>query len=307
MAANIPGNIGTTEGQFNQTTYPNNLGAVQVTGTAPSSLTGTLPGSTSNVTNWVPDAIQIIQEASEMASVDFTTSYSLRSAKRSLDFLSMEWANLGLNLWTLVWESQVLTPGFAGPYQLPVDTIDLVAPSIRTFNNPIRYTVGGLNGNPPSVQTIDQEHCTDIILARMDFASYQSIPNKGKEGRPITVYTQRLQPNPQVFFWLSPSDRQGHDIYTFVYFKLRRMQNVGNATNILDIPFSFVPCMVKGLAHQLALKASVKNFNLIQLLKAEYIESRTLALRENRDRSSVYLTPGGYGDEYGSGYGTSAL
>jgi hypothetical protein len=306
MAANIPGGIGTTEGQNNQTTYLNNLGAVQVTGTAPSSLTGVLPGSTSNVTNWVPDAIQIIQEASEMASVDFTTSYSLRSAKRSLDFLSMEWANLGLNLWTLVWEFQILTPGFAGPYQLPVDTIDLVAPSIRTFHHP-RYTVGGTNGNPPSVQTVDQEHCTDIILARMDFASYQSIPDKGAEGRPITVYTQRLQPNPQVYFWLSPSDRPGHDIYTFVYFKLRRMQNVGNATNILDIPFSFVPCMVKGLAHQLALKASAKNFNLIQLLKGEYIESRTMALRENRDRSSVYLTPGGYENETYGGYGTSAL
>jgi hypothetical protein len=219
----------------------------------------------------------------------------------------MEFQNIGLNLWTIQFSNIVLTPGFAGPYLLPVDAVDLVAPSIRTFHNPIRYTVGGSNGNPPAVQTLDQEHCTDIILARQDFASYMSIPNKGKEGRPITVYTQRLQPQPQCYFWLSPSDHPGNDIYTFVFFYLRRMQNSGSATNLIDLPSRFVPAFTRGIAWQLAVKSPQKNFNLIQMLKTDYKESLLMAVREDRDRSSVYLTPGGYGDEYNSGYGTSAL
>ncbi len=305
MASNIPGQIGTTPGQNNSTTYSNNNGAINVTGTPPSSLTGTLPGSTSGVTNWVPDILTIIQEASEMAGVDFTTSYSIRSAKRSLDFLSMEWANLGLNLWTIVFENQVLTPGNAGPYQLPVDTLDILTPSIRTFISPgTRYTVGGTNGNPPAIQTVDQANCIDILMAREDFASYLSIPDKAAHGRPIVIYTQRLQPNPQVYVWLNPPTALGSDIYTLVYYKLRRMQNTGNPTNIMDIPFSFVPAMTKGLAHQLSLKAVSKNFPLIQMLKMEYQGSLQLALRENRDRSPIYISPAGYVNDGGySGWG----
>ena len=303
----VPGSPNSPTGSGNQTTFISSTGASNVSNPVPGSLTGNTAGSTSNASGFVPDILMCIQEASEMAGVDFTTSYSLRSAKRSLDFLGMEFSNLGLNLWCLAWESQVLVPGFAGPYQLPQDTVDLVAPSIRTFNNPTRYTVGGVNGNPPAVQTVDQEHCTDIILARMDFASYQSIPNKGKEGRPITVFTQRLQPNPQCFFWLSPSDRPGSDIYTLTYYKLRRMQNTGNSTNLPDLPFRFIPALTKGLAWQLAVKAPQKNLPVIQMLKMDYKETLLQACREDRDRSSVYLTPGGYGDEYSGGYGTSAL
>jgi len=304
MASNIPGQVNTTPGEFNSSTYANNNGALNLTGTPPSTLTVNSPGSTSNVTSWVPDILTIIQEASEMAGVDFTTSYSLRSAKRSLDFLSMEWSNLGLNLWTIVFENQVLTPGNAGPYQLPPDTLDIITPSIRTFISPgPRYTVGGTNGNPPAIQTVDQANCIDILMAREDFASYLSIPDKAAHGRPIVLYTQRLQPNPQVYVWLNPPIATGSEIYTLVYYKLRRMQNTGNATNIMDIPFSFVPAMTKGLAWQLAIKAQQKNFPLIQMLKGYYDESKLMALRENRDRSSVYLSPSGYGADGGYGYG----
>lgn len=301
--SNIPGSPNTTPGEFNQATYINSNGAINVSNPIPGAFTGNSAGSNSNSAGYIPDFLTIIQEASEMAGVDFTTSYSLRSAKRSLDFLFMEMANMGLNLWTLQFENIVLTPGNPGPYQLPQDTIDIVAPSIRQFVAPgPLYTVGGVNGNPPAVQTVDQANAIDIVMTRQDFASYLSIPDKAAQGRPIVLYTQRLQPNPQVYVWLSPESYTGATIWTLVYFKLRRIQNTGNATNLPDLPFRFIPMLTKGLAHQLSLKAPQKNFNLIQLLKMEYNESKLMAQREDRDRSSVYISPGGY-DDMAGGWG----
>src|ERR1700727_1415663 len=185
MASNIPGGPNTTEGEFNQSTYVTSNGATNVSNLPSGSIPGgNISGSSSNSAGWVPDILSILQEAHEMAGVDFTTSYALRSAKRSIDYLALEFQNIGLNLWCLVFESIVLTPGNAGPYLLPVDTMDVITPSIRTFISPgPRYTVGGTNGNPPTVQTVDQANCIDILMAREDFSSYISIPDKAAQGR----------------------------------------------------------------------------------------------------------------------------
>ena len=120
-----PGSPGSTPGEYNNPSPTTNTGEVNVLGYAPGSLTGTNPGSTSNVTGYLPDILMMIQEAAEHAGVDATTAYALRSAKRSLDFLAMMWANEGLNLWTLDEQSITLVPGQAS-YTLPQDTVDVV-------------------------------------------------------------------------------------------------------------------------------------------------------------------------------------
>lgn len=261
-----PGSPDSTPGEFNNPNPTSNTGATNVLGYPPGSLVGTDAGSTSNVTGYYPDILTISQEAAELAGVDATNAYFLRSVKRSLDLLSMAWANKGLNLWTLSFEEIVLVPGTVS-YLLPQDTVDLLGPAIRTFN-------GGTN--------------IDITIARQDFLSYLSQPNKSYQGKPNTIFVQRKTFQPEVFLWPVPNNYQ---TYTLIYWRLRRMQNTGYATNIMDVPYRFVPALIAGLAYQLAMKKKVKDYNLINMLKANYKDLFTDAILEDRDRSPVMLVP----------------
>jgi hypothetical protein len=270
----IPGGPGTNPGQGNVTTYNTQNGSTNLINPIPGSLTGQYnSGSTSNSSGWMPDLLMIFQEAAELAGVDLTTSYSLRSAKRSYDFLASEWANRGLNLWTIDTQSFPLIPNNPGPYVLPVDTMDVIFGLIRTFQ-----------GTGPEAQT-------DIIMPRFDFASYASIVDKNAIGMPTVFYINRLAYQSQIYFWLAPDAVQP---YTFVYYRMRRIQNSGNATNTPDIPFRFLAPMTNGIAWKLSLKQQNKDLNKIAVLKAMYDESMLYAIREDRDRSPVMLSPGGY-------------
>ena len=127
----IPGAQNTNSGDYINPSDSQN-GAKNVNGTEPGAVTGNLNGSTSGISTWVPDVLKLGQDACEQAHVDYTTAYALRGLRTSLDFLAMEWANEGLNLWTLDLAQQQLTPDNPGPYIMPGDTVDLQAPSIRT-------------------------------------------------------------------------------------------------------------------------------------------------------------------------------
>lgn len=266
----IPGSIATTPGQNNIATPESNDGAKNVIGYPPGSLVGTDAGSTSGVTGWVPDIITICNEAAEHASVDSTSGYFLRSAKRSLDLLSMSWSNYGLNLWLL---DQIETPLIVGQekYAMPQDTIDLLAPAISTQQ--------GLIYGEPNIQ--------DILIAREDFQTYLSQPNKQYRGKPVVVFVNRIVP-PEFYLWPTPGNAQP---YTLKWWRLRRPMNTGYATNRMDIPPFFVPSITYGLAWQLALKKKVKDYTLIAFLKANYNEEFERAREENRDRSPIYLAP----------------
>lgn len=269
----IPGSISTTDGQYNDTSISSNTGARNLIGPAPGSLTGPTPGSLSNVTGWVPDIMEIGQEACEQAGVDYTTGYTLRSLKRSLDYLMMAWSNYGLNLYSLEELQTVLTPGVAN-YLMPADTIDMVSAAIRT-------QIGVLPDNSPRWE--------DILVSRMDFDTYFSFPQKQTPGKPTSIFVQRSIPNPQFFVWPVPNTYQ---TYTLLWWRLKRTQNTGNSTNIMGVPFEFIPALTTGLAWQMAIKKKGQpDYNRIQMLKADYNESFTKALGENHDRSSVYLSP----------------
>jgi hypothetical protein len=188
---------------------------------------------TTDTTAFNLDLNQLVEESFERCGAELRSGYDLRTARRSLNLLTIEWANRGTNLWTIEQGEQVLTYNVAD-YDIPVDTIDLLDHVIRT----------GTGTNQ-----------TDINISRISMPTYAMIPNKNATGRPIQVWFQRKTgatdstndiQYPQIHVWPTPDNSQ---TYTFVYWRLRRMQDAGNGINGQDIPFRFLPCMVAGLAY----------------------------------------------------------
>lgn len=269
----IPGSPNSTDGLNNNPNPISNTGAETLIGPAPGSLTGPSVGSRSNVTGWLPDAMTMMQEAAEHAGTDLTTGYTLRSFKRSMEYMAMLWSNFGLNLWLLEEMSTALTPGVA-KYLMPADTIDLISAGIQT-------QIGMMPDGSPRYEL--------ILVAREDFDTYFSYPQKQTPGKPTTIFVQRSIPQPQFFVWPVPNTYQP---YTLIWWRLRRMQNLSYATNLVDIPFRLVPAFTFGLAWQVAIKKKgPKDFNLIAMLKANYDEALQRGLNEDRDRSSLYISP----------------
>jgi hypothetical protein len=118
------------------------------------------------------DFTEIAEEAFERAGREMRSGYDLRTARRSMNLMTIEWANRGLNMWTIEEGSFTLTPGL-NTYPLPLDTIDLLEHMIRT------------GGNTPSLQS-------DLNITRISVSTYATIPNKLATGRPIQVWIQRL-------------------------------------------------------------------------------------------------------------------
>lgn len=115
---------------------------------------------------------ELAEEAWERAGREMRTGYDLRTARRSMNLMTIEWANRGLNMWTIEEGSFTLTPGLP-TYALPLDTIDLLDHVIRT------------GGNQASTQA-------DLSITRISVSTYATIPNKLATGRPVQVWIQRL-------------------------------------------------------------------------------------------------------------------
>ena len=225
----------------------------------------TPPTGVSATASFVPDILEIIQEASERACVDNTSGGSLRSAKRSLDILSMEWANEGLNLWTLEFLVEPLLQGVF-KYALPEDTVDVVVPMLRT-----------VEGGKPR----------DIRMARFDFAGYANVLNKEDQGRPSQIFINRIV-KPEFYVWMVPDNGN----YSLAYWRLRRMKDASSATNDMDVPFRLIPALTAGLAYKLAQKSdSAKALARLPMLKADYDELFMKAKYEDHDRSDMFFTP----------------
>jgi hypothetical protein len=233
-------------------------------------LTSTTSGVSSGVSGYLPDIATLIVEAGQRANVDTTTADGMRSAKLSLDFISMDLANYGLNLWTMDDQTLPLTQGVYN-YQLSPDTIDILQnPVIRTTN-------GGYQ--------------QDIGISLVDYNTYENIVNKLEQGRPNLCYVQRTA-TPQIWLWLVPD---GNGPYTLYYWRLRRMFNTGYHTNLMDVPFRFLEAITAGLAWRMAIKKkgpkSFLDLQFINLLKAAYDESFRAARNEDHSRADLHITP----------------
>ena len=221
--------------------------------------------ATSGTTAFNLDLNQLVEEAFERCGAELRTGYDLRTARRSLNLLTIEWANRGINLWTVEEASFPMVQG-TGTYNLPTDTIDILDFVIRT------------NDGSSNQQ--------DISMSRIAEPTYANIPNKNTQGRPLQVYVNRQAEVPNITVWPLPNSAS----YTFVYWYLRRIQDAGNGVNTQDIPFRFLPCMVAGLAFYLSQKLP-NALDRMQMLKMEYEEQWTLASTEDREKATLRLTP----------------
>jgi len=217
------------------------------------------------------DLTEIVEEAFERAGSEMRTGYDLRTARRSLNLLFADWANRGINMWTFEQGTIPLVQGTA-TYDLPSDTVDLLEQVIRT---------GAGNASTQA----------DLTITRISVSTYATIPNKLQQARPIQVWIERRQETPRITVWPIPD--QGtllQPYYTFVYWRLRRIDDAGGGVNTMDVPFRFLPCMVAGLAYYLALKVKGGTERL-QILKQQYDEAWDLAATEDREKAAVRFVP----------------
>lgn len=203
---------------------------------------------------------EIVEEAYERCGVTIRTGYEVRTARRSLNLLLLEWANRGLNLWTVEQGTTVLTSNVA-TYNLPVDTVDLLECIIRKDN-------------------------TDIVISRIGFSTYSTIPNKTNTGRPVQIYVARETEIPTFTVWPVP-DVSG---YSLVYWRLRRMDDAGTGVNTSDVPFRFLPVLTAGLAFYLSQKVPGAEMKTMSL-QTEYERQWLLASDEDRQRVSHRAVP----------------
>jgi hypothetical protein len=222
------------------------------------------------------DLGELIEEAFERAGSEVRSGYDFRTARRSLNLLTIEWANRGINLWTIE-QGQIPMVTGQTTYTMPIDTIDLLDQVIRT--------------NPGTT------YQTDININRISESTYSTIPNKLATGRPIQVWINRQSgattptgvASPTINVWPTPNDPGSQ--YTFIYWRLRRIQDAGDGINTQDIPFRFLPCMVAGLAYYLSVKIPNTDPQRVMGLKADYEEQFRLASEEDREKASVRFVP----------------
>lgn len=221
--------------------------------------------TTSGTTAFNLDFAEIAEEAWERAGREMRSGYDLRTARRSMNLLTIEWQNRGLNMWTFEQGTQLLTPGTA-TYTLPADTIDLLDHVIRTGSGTTQ---------------------ADLAISRISVSTYATIPNKNNTGRPIQIYVQRLRDAPQFTVWPVPDTTQP---YTLVYWRMRRIQDAGSGVETPDVQFRFLPCLVAGLAYYIAMKEP-ELADRIPMLKAAYDEQFDLAAGEDREKASIRFVP----------------
>lgn len=229
--------------------------------------------NTTDTTGFNLDLSEIVEEAYERCGAEARTGYDMRTARRSLNLLLLDWANRGINMWTIESGTIPLVQG-TQTYDLPLDTIDLIEYAVRTGTGTTQ---------------------TDLTMSRTSVSDWAALPAKNATGRPIQLMVQRrtgannsagTPVPPRVHVWPIPDN----STYTFVYWRLRRMQDAGHGLNGQDIPFRFLPALTAGLAYFLSLKVP----NAImrrQELKADYDETWELAATEDRERATLRIVP----------------
>jgi hypothetical protein len=300
--------------------------------------------TTSSATTFNLDLNDLIEEAFERCGLELRTGYDFRTARRSMNLLTVEWANRGINLWT-VEQGQITMNTGQATYALPNNTIDLLDQVIRQNN-----------AGPNQI---------DINISRISESTYSTVPNKLTQGRPIQVWINRqsgqtntiasstlngaidaddttitlastvglavsgfikidnetivysnisgnqllncsrgqanttaashltgasvfAQNLPSINVWPTPNAGGG---YTFVYWRMRRIQDAGNGVTDQDIPFRFLPCMVAGLAYYIAMKKPEVSPDRILMLKQDYEQQFQLAADEDREKAPIRFVP----------------
>jgi len=310
--------------------------------------------TTTGKTSFDLDFTELAEEAWERAGRELRTGYDLRTARRSMNLMTIEWQNRGINMWTIQQQSFTLVQGL-NTYPIPLDTIDLMDHVIRTNQG----------------QTSNQ---ADLTITRISMPTYATIPNKLTQARPIQVMVQRnsgetnpiydgsgaqvtlatsisttdttitlsstvgmaaqgyiqlgslsgevvyysyisgnslmncfrgqnnttataytagavtpifIPQIPAVTVWPTPD---GSTTYTFVYWRMRRVQDTGAGIQTGDMSFRFMPAAAAGLAYHIATKIP-EGTPRIDMLKGQYDEQFNLAAGEDREKAAIRFVP----------------
>ena len=213
--------------------------------------------TTSSSTDFNLDVAEYIEEAFERCGLEAKTGYDLQTARRSMNIMLAEWANRGLNQWTIEQRTQALTANDS-EYSLDTDIIDILSVVVRRSG-------------------------TDFSMTRISRDTFINLPNKTSTSRPTQYFLDRqITPNLKLY----PTPENSTDV--IVYDALTRMQDADTQVNTLEIPFRFFPCLTAGLAYYIAMKRAPDR---IQLLKTVYEEEFERAMAEDRDRSAFNVAP----------------
>tara|TARA_R100000278_G_scaffold92397_1_gene70396 strand:+ start:224 stop:895 length:672 start_codon:yes stop_codon:yes gene_type:complete len=215
----------------------------------------------SGSTDFEPNVAEFIEEAFERCGLELRTGYDLKTARRSINLMLAEWANRGLNQWTIEQTTQTVTEG-TSEYNLGTNVIDVLDVVCRRTVN--------------STQT-------DISMDRLSRSEYINIPNKTTKARPSQFFIDK-QNNPVLKVW--PAPENSTDI--LVFNKLVRMDDADAATNTMDMPFRFYPCFAAGLAYYISVKRAPEK---TALLKQLYEEEFDRAMSQDEDRASFRIRP----------------
>ena len=212
-----------------------------------------------------------IEEAFELAGLELRSGYDYKTARRSINLLMLEWQNRGLNLWTVEFAKQTLTSG-TFTYALTEDKLDIVEAFVRTDD-----------GNTTSQY--------DQTLTRISGSQYAHLSNKLTTGKPLQFWLEKKPTGISFNLWPVPDARQ---TYNLGFYYMRRVQDAGSPASLnMSVPSRYLPCLVSGIAYQLCLKYSESN-SKAPIMKAEYESQWTLASDADREKASIYVSPGGY-------------
>ena len=217
--------------------------------------------TTSSSTDFEPNVAEFIEEAFERCGLELRTGYDLKTAKRSINIMLAEWANRGLNQWTIEQTTQTVTEGTTN-YSLNSNVIDILDMVVRRTVNTTQ---------------------TDISLSRLSRSQYINIPNKTTKARPSQFFFDKLT-TPVIKIW--PAPENSTDI--LVFNKLVRMDDADKATNTMDMQFRFYPCFAAGLAYYISMKRSPERS---AMLKQAYEEEFERAMSQDEDRASFRIRP----------------
>lgn len=207
------------------------------------------------------DVAEIIEEAFERCGLELRTGYDAKTARRSLNVMFSEWANRGINLWTVRQATLTLTSGTA----------------TYTSSNGLASPMNDL------LEVALRRSSTDFEMERISRGDYLNIPNKSTTGRPSQFFFNR-QTSPELTVWPTPENSTDQ----VVYYYITRIEDADKLTNNADVPYRFIPCMVSGLAYYLAIKKAPER---VQFLKNVYEEEFQRAADEDEDRVSLKLAP----------------
>ena len=222
--------------------------------------------ATSNSKNFEPDVAEYIEEAFERCGLELRTGYDLKSANRSLNLMLAEWANRGLNQWTITQKTVTMVKDTT---EYNIDSTNGTAP-IDVLDVFIRETVSS--------------ETTDLPMTRLSRAEYSHIVNKSSTGKPNQYFINK-QITPTISVWPAPDKSS---TYTVVMNVLTRMDDSDSATNTMEVPFRFYPCLTAGLAYYISMKRAPER---TAMLKSMYEEEFTRALSQDEDRASFRISP----------------